>query len=173
MNAYLLNLWDKARNSYWFVPGVIALGALLLGGLAFAMVGLVFSILGGLIAGDTAARARTEALDALRGAFTSQGAPRPNDIIRRIEDAVDVFRARVGGRSSARHQDAATNHADVDESDPPWRNRDSSAKFVETSFQSAPQEWRADAYAKKFEAGGDQKTGSKRGLLGLKNPSRD
>lgn len=30
MNAYLLNLWDKARNSYWFVPGVIALGALLL-----------------------------------------------------------------------------------------------------------------------------------------------
>lgn len=30
MNAYLLNLWDKARNSYWFVPGAIALCALTL-----------------------------------------------------------------------------------------------------------------------------------------------
>ncbi|TWT73768.1 hypothetical protein Pla123a_36620 [Posidoniimonas polymericola] len=30
MNAYLLNLWDKARNSYWLVPGLIALGSLCL-----------------------------------------------------------------------------------------------------------------------------------------------
>lgn len=150
-----------------------ALGALLLGGLAFATVGLVFSVFGGLVAGDTAAKARAEALDALRGAFTSHEAPRPGDIIRRIEDAVDVFRARCGGRGSARSHDAATNHIDSQEADPPWRNRDSSAKFVETGFQSAPQEWRADAYAKKFGSTGAQETGSKRGLLGLKNRSRD
>lgn len=150
-----------------------ALGALLLGGLAYATVGLVFSVFGGLIAGGTAAHARAEALDALRGAFTSHGAPRPNDIIRRIEDAVEVFRARVGGRGSARSHNAEANHSAAEDADPPWRNRDSSAKFVETGFQSAPQEWRADAYAKKFEARERQETGSKRGLLGLKNPSRD
>jgi len=150
-----------------------ALAVLFLGGLAYAAVGVVFASIGGVIAGDTAGRARAEALDAVRGAFTSHEAPRPGDIIRRIEDAVDVFRARVGGRAASRAHDAEANHADAENADPPWRNRDSSAKFVETGFASAPQSWRADAYAKKFEAGEAQETGSKRGLLGLKNRSRD
>lgn len=30
MNTYLLNLWDTVRASYWFVPGLFALGAILL-----------------------------------------------------------------------------------------------------------------------------------------------
>ncbi|MHA7871229.1 MAG: hypothetical protein ACX939_02660 [Hyphococcus sp.] len=153
-----------------------AMGLLFFGGLAYAGVGLLFSIFGGAVAGNTAAEARGESLDALRGAFTSREAPRPNDVIRRIEDAVDVFRARVGGRAAgggAGARDAASNHSDDDAAIPHWRRRDSSARFVDSGFQAAPETWRADAFAKKFAAGPDEKPGAKRGLFKLKNPRRD
>ena len=142
-----------------------ALALLLLGGLAYAGVGVVFSLIPGLAAGDTEAKAREEALSALRGAFTSREAPRPNDVIRRIEDAVAVFRARIGGRAlrtgqaDANQQDPASVDLDGDDTAiPAWRKRDSSVKFVETGFQAAPREWRTDAYAN-FSA---RKPGAKR-----------
>ena len=152
-----------------------ALALLAFGGIAYAAVGVLFSMLGAAVAGAAGAKAREEALDALRGAFTAREAPRPADVIRRIEDAVDVFRARVGARparasaTSANHS-AADQAATPDEGEvPPWRRRDSSVKFVETGFQAVPTRWRTDPHAD-FE---DRKPGSKRGLFGLKNRSRD
>ena len=154
-----------------------AANLLLYGGIFYALAGIFVSFAGGLVSAGAVIRAREDALASLRGAFTSREAPRPADVIRRIEDAVDVFRARVGDRrpDSARadHLDAGGKNFDpgqTDSANPDWRKRDSSAQFVESGFQSAPQTWRADAYAKKFEAQGRDKTGSKRGLLGLKKP---
>ena len=157
-----------------------AANLLLFGGILYALAGAILSIAGGAISAGAVSKARDEALDSLRGAFTSREAPRPADVIRRIEDAVDVFRARVGGRAvgaarSAQNGPAAAtfDHNGDGDDIPAWRKRDSSAQFVETSFQAAPQTWRADAYAKKFKGDDPEKTGSKRGLLGLKKPPRD
>lgn len=153
---------------------------LLYGGILYALAGLLVSLAGGAISAGAVARAREDALASLRGAFTSREAPRPADVTRRIEDAVDVFRARVGGRrpdsAHADHQGPGGAHFGEDKADsetPSWRKRDSSAQFVESGFQSAPQTWRADAYAKKFATSDRDKPGSKRGLLGLKKPSSD
>jgi len=162
---------------------------LLFGGIFYASAGVILSLIGGALSANATTKARSDALDALRGAFTAREAPRPVDVIRRIEDAVDVFRARVGGRrektggdqrsasqfgcaSSGQHN---TNFADnMDDQDiPSWRRRDTSARFVDTDFQAAPDTFRTDAYAKKIEADRAGKTGSKRGLFKLKNPPRD
>lgn len=154
-----------------------AVNLLFFGGLFYAAVGVFLSFFSGALGAGAAAKARAEALDALRGAFTAREAPRPADIIRRIEDAVDVFRARVEGERRSRSNGAVSNHSSgfsAEEDDVPhWRRRDSSARFVETGFQSAPKTWRADAYAKKISSEGDRETGSKRGLPGLKKPSGD
>lgn len=159
-----------------------AAAALMLGGLAYAGAGALFSMLGGLIAGDTSAKARAEALDALRSAFTTREAPRPADVIRRINDAVDVFKARVGGShgGGARSRFAEANHSPDNEADfagdetdvPLWRRRDSSVKFVETGFQAAPARWRTNP-EENFSADESDAPDAKRSFFGLKNPFRN
>ena len=147
-----------------------ALKLLFFGGLAYAGAGMAMNIIGGLFSAGAAAKAREEALDALRGAFTAREAPRPADVVRRIEDAVDVFRARVGGRGNmSTNSNHAAQHSAPDDGIPEWRRRDSSAKFVETGFQAAPERWRTDAYSKKLE--GDAL--SKRERPGFKKPSQN
>ncbi|WDI30048.1 hypothetical protein PUV54_08760 [Hyphococcus flavus] len=148
-----------AVTSYpWAVQFILA------GGLIYALVGGLLSLFTGPLTEGVAAKARAEALTALRSGFASKSALHPADITRRIKDAVDVFRARVGGRSTT---SSTTNHTNADfagdDAEPEWRRRDSSVKFVETGFAGAPREWRTDAYAKKFEAPEAGKTGSKRG----------
>lgn len=159
-----------------------ALNLILAGGALYVFIGLLLSLIGGPIASAAAAKAREEALDALRGGFTAREAPRPADVVRRIEDAVDVFRARVGrhrGNDSSRdhgaNQFAAGNASNfADEADiPSWRRRDSSMKFVDASFTTAPKEWRIDAFAKKLSADEAPRPGSKRGRLGFKKPAGD
>ncbi len=159
-----------------------ALSLILIGGVLYVSVGLLLSIFGGFIAAGAAAKAREEALDALRGGFTAREAPRPADVVRRIEDAVDVFRARVGGKGAgaSRREHRANQFEDnnasysVDDADIfPWRHPDSSIKFIDAGFTTAPKEWRTDAFAKKFTAGEDRKPGSKRGRLSFKKPSGD
>jgi hypothetical protein len=157
---------------------------LLFGGILYAGAGVILSLMGGVISAGAKVRAQADALDSLRSAFTTREAPRPIDVIRRIEDAVDVFRARVGGRrkrsSDDQSRDASSNQRSANFADntseldtPSWRQRDTSAKFVDAGFQAAPQTWRADAYAKKIESEQSGKTGSKRGLFKLKNPPHD
>lgn len=157
-----------------------ALALLFLGGLAYAAAGIIFSVLGPAITGDTGTRAREEALDALRGAFTSREAPRPADIIRRIDDAVDVFRARVGGRGAGTSRDHAAGdfdpasnhsggHLDENGLEPSWRNRDSSARFVDSGFQAAPKSWRVDF----FNDPERREPGAKRDQLFPKNRDAD
>lgn len=151
-----------------------AVAALLLGGLAYASVGLAFAIIGGLIAGNTAPKARAEALEALRSAFTTREAPRPADVIRRINDAIDVFKARVSARQHGGLQDSNQTPADDadfsgDEADSPaWRRRDSSVKFVETGFQASPARWRTNPEENFSESAPD----AKRSFFKLKNPFR-
>lgn len=153
-----------------------ALNLLLIGGLVYAGAGFLLSLFAGAVTAGAAAKARAEALDALRGAFTAREAPRPGDITQRIEDAVDVFRARVGGRRAG-GEIARTNHPDGTQSDlageedhiPHWRRRDSSVKFVDTGFAAAPDRWRTDAYAKKLSRGPE----AKRDLPGGGKPPRE
>lgn len=160
-----------------------AAAALMLGGLAYAGAGALFSMLGGLIAGDTAAKARAEALDALRSAFTTREAPRPADVIRRINDAVDVFKARVASGGRGKFDDAnqdGANQSPANEADfagedadtPAWRRRDSSVKFVETGFQAAPARWRTNP-EENFSADETDAPDAKRSFFGLKNPFRN
>ena len=156
-----------------------AISLIFVGGLVYAAIGLIFAIFAGPITADAATKAREEALDAVRSGFTSREAPRPADIIIRINEAVEVFRARVGRRSGARSL-AGARSADFDNADrsfddeiPPWRNRDSSVKFVETGFSSTPKEWRADPYVDFSSSNRRSEPGAKRGLFDLKKPSRD
>ncbi len=140
-----------------------AIKLIVLGGLLYALAGGVLSIFARPMTEGLAEKARADALTKLRSGFAARSALHPADITRRIKDAVDVFRARVGGTSRT----ASANHSNADfsaeASEPEWRRRDSSVKFVETGFAGAPQEWRTDAYAKKFEASGTGKTETKRG----------
>ncbi len=157
-----------------------ALALILFGGALYVIVGLLVSLVGGPIAAGAAAKAREEALDALRGGFTANEAPRPADVVRRIEDAVDVFRARVGGRreNASRHDHRGANQPRADNAGfsaedgdfHQWRRCDSSLTFVDAGFTTAPKEWRTDAFAKKFAAEEDRKPGSKRRRLSFKKP---
>lgn len=149
-----------------------AIQLILMGGFLYAGAGALVSLFAGPLTQRVTAEARHDALTALRSEFASRNALRKEDIIARLKDAVDVFRARAGGRSAGgsaggRLNDQGANQPGANfttESDiPEWRQRDSSVKFVETGFTGAPGEWRTDAYAKKFEGPETGKTGSKRG----------
>ncbi|MEX6632349.1 hypothetical protein [Hyphococcus lacteus] len=164
-----------------------AIQLILMGSFLYAIAGALMSLAAGPATESTAAAARTEALDALRSGFTAQEAPRPADVIRRIEDMLDVYRARVSGRGTAPtptsggRNEFAPKAADTnqtsfkaeDESLPEWRHRDSSVRFVETDFSGVPERWRTDAFSKKFSAPEGRNTGSKRGHGTLKNPQKN
>jgi hypothetical protein len=149
---------------------------IVLGGLAYAGIGAALSFVAGPLTEGVARAARADALTAIRSGFASDSAMRPEDVARRIRDAVDVFRARVGG-GGARTPGPGANHAGGDFSDrndiPEWRRRDSSVKFVDAGFSPAPERWRTDAYAKKFEAPEGRSTGSKRDGEDLKKRTGD
>ncbi len=156
---------------------------LILGGAFYAAAGAFLSFFAGPLTSDIAAKAREDALTALRSGFAAHSAMGPADVTRRIKDAVDVFRARVGGGggaraglSGSRTEDASANHAgafSTEDDVPEWRRRDSSVKFVSTGFSAAPSGFRTDAFAKKFSGDKAGETGSKRGGEGLKNRARD
>lgn len=152
-----------------------AVQLILAGGLLYAGAGAFLSLFTGPLTEGVAASARADALTALRSGFAAQSALRPADITRRIKDAVDVFRARIGGSSSGRNQSAMANHDpafSTEEDTPEWRRRDSSVKFVDAGFSAAPERWRTDAYAKKFSSHESRDTAAKRGGEALKNPPR-
>lgn len=158
-----------------------AAAALMLGGFAYASAGLLFASMGDLISGDTRREARADALSALRSAFTAREAPRPADVVRRINDAVDVFKARVGAQTGRARGAGGGNLAGANQSPreeagfdgsedeiPSWRRRDSSVKFVETGFQAAPAQWRTNPQ----EVFSERAPEAKRRFFGLKNPFR-
>lgn len=157
-----------------------AAAALMLGGLAYASAGALFSMMGDLAAGDAGKKARADALDAMRSAFTTREAPRPADIIRRINDAVDVFKARVAGARRTESDMTGPGGANQERRDnagfmgeaaeiPAWRRRDSSVTFVETGFQAAPAQWRTDPEENISETAPE----AKRSFFRLKNPFRN
>lgn len=106
---------------------------ILLGGLAYLIAGLVAETLSGLVTAGVAREAREEALDAVRSGFVARGAPRVDDVIRRIEDALDVYKARA--RASRGTGDSASN---ADSDIPPWRRAPEGPRFVDAGFQAAP-----------------------------------
>lgn len=163
---------------------------LIFGGALYAGAGFALSLVSGPLTEGVAEKARAEALVALRSGFAAATAMGPADVTRRIKDAVDVFRARIGGRTAAslgadgradfprpdsqRTGDAPANHGagfSTDEGTPEWRRRDSSVRFVETGFPAAPATFRTDAFAKKFSSPDNRKTGSKRDGEDLENGS--
>ena len=151
-------------------PGVIA--ALLGGSALYLFSGLAASMLGGLFDNATLTSARREALDSVRSAYLAQGAPVAADVVRQVDNVVHILQSRL---TSAGGGDYAGFGAASDQSaagpDAPWRNRDSSVQFIETSFASAPDGWRTDAFAKKMDAKGTGEPGSKRGFPKIKKGS--
>lgn len=165
---------------------------IVIGGLIYALVGAALSFFTGPLTDRVAEKARADALTAIRSGFAARSVLHPADISHRIKDAVDVFRARVGGggsgggarggasRSAMGPAPAQTNHASADfSSEPPesrepeWRRRDSSVKFVDAGFSPAPESWRTDAFAKKFEAHELRGSEAKRDGEGAKKRRRD
>ncbi len=143
-----------------------AVVALLGGGVLYAVSGLILNAISRSFSSVANDRGIDEALESLRSAFTAREAPRPVDVIRRIEDALEVFRARVGrlstdGRDANRYA-IETEAQDV--ANPDWRHRDTTAHFIDPGFQAAPKAWRMDPPVKS-DVG---KTAPKRSLFNLK-----
>jgi hypothetical protein len=99
------------------------------GGLVYLFAGLLAETMRGLIAMGAANEAREAALDAVRSGFVSGDAPRVDTVIRRIEDALDVYKARVA------RPGAKTSAAD---DIPAWRKAPEAPRFVDAGFQAAP-----------------------------------
>jgi hypothetical protein len=154
----------------------LAAQALIFGGLLYLFMGLLIDAFSGMVGRREMARARREALDAMRSAYVAKEAPLETEVVRQVEDVVEILRAQLGVGARAGHADARTDFPrtgdarpnqgtgfSADEDVPEWRRRDSSVKFVATDFAAAPQTFRTDAFAKKFSASGERNTGSKRG----------
>lgn len=120
-----------------------ALGLILGLALLYALMGRVIDSFRGSMTAGAAIAAREEALDALRSAFVAGSAPRIEDVVRRIEDAVAVFRARLGGHGSPGGHDS--HHAGGARPDEPaWRRSPEAPRFVEQTFLATPKTFRAD-----------------------------
>lgn len=153
-----------------------ALQALVYGGLAYLVTGVVIELFSGAVGRREMTKARKDALDSMRSAYTAQEAPLESEVVRQVEDVVAILAARLGGAGGAGGA-GKTNHAGADLAaeapEPEWRRRDSSVKFVDAGFSPAPERWRTDAYAKKFEAQELRGSGAKRGGDAFKNRPRD
>ncbi|MEZ5892476.1 MAG: hypothetical protein R3C58_04930 [Parvularculaceae bacterium] len=145
--------------------------AILVGAGLYALIGIVIDLVADRIGKGVMAKARDEALDAVRSAYLGQGAPLADDMARQVADFVQILQARlgIGGASTGASHAPEAQLAP----EPEWRRRDSSVKLVETSFAGAPQPWRTDAYAKKFASEKAPESPAKRGVESLKKPSRD
>ncbi|MEM8935464.1 MAG: hypothetical protein AAGC77_03560 [Pseudomonadota bacterium] len=147
---------------------------LLFGGVIYAAASVLVTAVAGVFTAGALSRAREDALDSLRSAYTQSGAPRRVDLADQIRRLSDVFAANIQWRSATgvSHDEPKTNQPDRESTDfgaaagesPSWRRPDSGASFVETGFQAAPKSWRVDAGAKLQ----DGEPGSKRGLGKLK-----
>lgn len=129
---------DFSANYPWAVL------SMLLGGFVFAIAGLLVNVGRGLLTAGAARQARSEALDAVRSGFVSKNAPRIESVIQRIEDAVDVFQARLSGW---RPKSALGPEPETET--PSWRKPPEAPRFVETTFASAPKAFLADAPGEK------------------------
>lgn len=116
-----------------------AVSAILLGAFVYAIVGLFASLFRGAVTHGAEKQARDEALDAVRSGFVSAAAPSIDSLIRRIEDALDVFQARLSG---ARPKHAETAQDAAGET-PAWRRPPEGPRFVETPFAAAPKRFLA------------------------------
>ena len=142
-------------------PGYVL--TLLIGGSVYLLAGVMSDILAPVF-GAVRRRALEDALDAVRGAFIANDAPRFAEIVRRVDDAMAVLQSRAealerdAARGPARsggadlqgqtHTDCSP-RAHVDgPSDLAWRDRDSSAQFVDVRFQAAPKPFALDSESK-------------------------
>lgn len=106
--------------------------------LLYVVVGPVFLAAGAGAAGANAARARHEALVALRTAYVEAGAPRVDDLLQTIEQALSSGRPS----SSPSHH-----HAAESENEPAWRRGAEPPRFVAKSFDAAPPVFRTERQA--------------------------
>ncbi len=118
---------------------------LFFGALLFLLAGLICNFL---IPSFKSVRRKAldDALDATRGAYTGDNAPRFHEIIRRIEEALSAYQARIDDiktttikNQTKLAQQQQTNLPNTPKDvDLEWRHRDTAAQFVETGFQSIP-----------------------------------
>lgn len=152
---------------------------IVLGSFAYLFAGFVAEVFGALFNGPLEKSVREEALEAARSGFVAGQPPRIEDVIQRIEDALEVYKARVGAQGSAigsltatapgGRKLATTQTDDV----PHWRRPKEGPRFVDPSFDAAPKSWRTDAYAQFLSKKSSPSPDTKRSLLPLKKPQRD
>lgn len=128
-----IDIPDFSANYPWAVL------SMLLGGFVFAVAGLFVNVGRGVLTTGATRQARSEALDAVRSGFVSKNAPRIESMIQRIEDAVDVFQARLSGW---RPKSALGPEPETET--PSWRKPPEGPRFVETTFASAPKAFLAE-----------------------------
>ena len=114
--------------------------------LVYLGVGLGLDQMLGLITARAADEARAEALDAVRSGFVAGNAPQIDSIIRRIEDALAVFKARLSGaRTPGATQGAAAIGRSADDGgELPWRKAPEGPRFATQTFLAAPESFVAE-----------------------------
>lgn len=151
--------------------------SVLIGAGIYLVIGVAIDLAAGRIGRHVMAKARDEALDAVRSAYLGAGAPLADDMARQVEDFVQILQARLGAAGNSAVHGAGEPDPDPATSqfagEPSWRRRDSSVRLVETGFSAAPDPFRTDAFSKKFEAPKAPEPAAKRRLDSLKKPSRD
>jgi len=129
-----------------------------LGLLGYAFAGVIAEAFRNLIIAPASASACDVALDSARSGFVANNAPRVEDVIRRIENALELYKARVAqSRSAAQHADET----------PEWRKGPEAPRFVEAGFQAAPKPFLAVGEGPAKGKIRVRKSGPKRGGAGL------
>ena len=183
--AFLMMMWIGPPEADFQLPEFTEIkyplvdAWIILGAFAYLIAGLVSDVFGALLSGPLEKSARDEALEAARSGFVAGQAPRVDDVIQRIEDALEVYKARVGADGSGQgaitatapggRKLASTQTDDV----PSWRRPKEGPRFVDPSFDAAPKSWRTDAYAQFLAKKSSPSPDAKRSLLRLKKPPRD
>lgn len=146
------------------------------GALLFVVAGGFLGAFAGPVTASAGESARDEALDAVRGAFIAGNAPRIEDVIRRIEDALAVYKARLGGGGTSAHHAGDGAVGSLDET-PAWRRPPEGPRFVAPSFDATPKAFLADAQrspkapsAGFFTRKGARDAAPKQGSDGLETP---
>ncbi|MBI1365041.1 MAG: hypothetical protein GC153_03695 [Alphaproteobacteria bacterium] len=146
----------------------LLLAALVGGAFVYALTRLAVAASARIFVASAEREAYAAALDAFRGGYVAQKAPRIESVIQRIEDALDVYKARLA--PAAKKNAAAPREDDI----PAWRKPPEPPRFVETGFQAAPKTFLADPPAapegrsrKLFSGRGPE---AKRSLERLKKP---
>ena len=119
-----------------------AAGALVLFGLIFGLVGIALTPMEQLLTTGERRKALELGVEAARSEFTGATASRIDAVVRRIDEAFAVYKARLDKKSGGAGSHLAEQTAD---DEPSWRKPPEEPRFVAPSFDAAPPSFTAKA----------------------------